>query len=180
MASDIELWKPEDFNLFARLLRVAPEQLISHRFPLHSRENYFSEISHPGDLFLDPDTGVATSRGVGAKAAGYVTPIEISGLLLASRSRLLIVYQHIRGQCVTDRVDAVLASIRKNVNHLSWCSYQSATVAMLFLALESTRTALVFEHFKGFFGRHAVGRIRADADSQRKSQLGSSVQSGAL
>src|SRR6266542_4206536 len=62
MASDLPAWRPEDFLLFAQLLRVDRSQIVEHQADLGDRSRYFAEITHSGDLFLDPDTGVATGR----------------------------------------------------------------------------------------------------------------------
>lgn len=159
MASDLESWRPEDFKLFARLLRITPAQVIRHRVTLEERTKYFGEILHRGDLFLDPDTGIAT-RGVKRKPRCYVKPVEIGQLLDGSTNRLLIIYQHVRGKRVASRIDEVLDTLRLEIGGFSWSSYESGTVAILFLARVSARTASVAEHFAALMGRHAAGRIR--------------------
>lgn len=160
MASDLELWKPEDFELLALLLRIRPAQVIAHRASLQDRACYFGEISHQGDLFLDPDTGVATSHVSGVRARRYVKPSEVKQLLDTPNGRLVIVYQSVRAQKVSGRVDAVLRALRHEVGKFSWCSYESGTVAMLFLARTPERPGRVRRHFVSFLGRHAGGRIR--------------------
>lgn len=62
MASDWSKWQPEDISLFTRLLRIDKSQLIPHNIGLTNRKRYFDEIEHPGDLFLDPDTGNGESQ----------------------------------------------------------------------------------------------------------------------
>lgn len=54
---------------------------------LTSRNRYFAEIQHQGDLFLDPDTGIATGRV--AHPEHYVRPREIWSLLLIPLYELL-------------------------------------------------------------------------------------------
>ena len=88
--------------------------------------NYFAEIQHPGDLFLDPDTGIAT----GTPSARHVAPSEIETLLTGT-NRLVAVYQHVRAQRVPDRVDAVCAAVAATAPKVHWCSYESGTVAMV-------------------------------------------------
>ncbi len=156
MASDIDQWRQEDLHLFARLLQVTPGQVIRHGASLQDRAGYFAEISHAGDLFLDPDTGVATGR---VKKA-HVSPSEIGQLLDASTSRLLVIYQHVRGMSVECRVNEVMNTLEHVIGVFSGCSYESGTVAMLFVARVHARTALVAEHFEALLGRHAAGRIR--------------------
>jgi hypothetical protein len=160
MASDLESWKPEDFKLLAQLLRIKPAQIIAHRADLQDRASYFGEISHEGDLFLDPDTGVATSHVSGVRARRYVKPSEVKQLLATSSGRLVIVYQHVRAQKVSDRVETVLNALRHELGKFNWCSYESGTVAMLFLARAPERPGRVRKHFVSFLGRHASDRIR--------------------
>jgi len=102
MASDLGSWNSEDFLILARLLRITPAQIIRHQVSLRERARYFGEISHRGDLFLDPDTGVATRRV--KDHCRYVNPPEIGVLLDASPDRLLAVYQHVRAQRVSERI----------------------------------------------------------------------------
>ncbi len=156
MASDSEAWKEEDFRLFARLLRITREQIIRHCASLEDRVQYFDEVSHPGDLFLDPDTGVATGKAT----KRHIKPAEVGRLLAVSPDRLLVIYQHVRAKKVADRVNEVLDVLKAEVRDFSWCSYESGTVAMVFLARTGTRTEQIREHFASILGRHAEGRIR--------------------
>ncbi len=159
MTTDSGQWEQEDVALYARLLRIQRSQLIQHTVSLaDDREVYFAEIRHSGDLFLDPDTGVATSAV--RKPERYVTPAEIGQLLNAQSGRLVIVYQHVRAQHVAARVDSVLNTIGKEVGAISWSSYESGTVAILFVSRESGRTTEVAGHFRSLLGRHANNRIR--------------------
>ena len=155
MATDLPRWKPEDFSLYARLLRIEPCGILKHSIPLSVREAYFGEIRHSGDIFLDPDTGVAT----GKCSAKHISPAEIAKLLRTDR--LVAVYQHVRAQRVADRVDAVCAAVQNKVPNVYWCSYESGTVAMIFLAFSQERVAEVRNHFVEWLGRHSEGRIRA-------------------
>src|SRR3990172_1779207 len=93
MASDLLEWTKTDYSLFARLLRIDESQLILHHVTLHDRPRYFREITHKGDLFFDPDTGIATGRVKNREQ--YIWPREIATLLDGSADRLLPVYQHV-------------------------------------------------------------------------------------
>jgi hypothetical protein len=158
MASDLRDWQPQDFSLFAKLLRVNPNQVIKHQCSLRERSKYFAELSHVGDVFLDPDTGIAT--GPVADLTQYVRPQEIKDLIAKSAGRLVAVYQHVRAQRVSVRVDAVLAVLSGNASASGWCSYESGTVAMLFLARDVERVGAVRRAFSELLGSHADGRIR--------------------
>ena len=158
MASDLNAWTMSDFRLFAQLLRVQPEQILCHSKTLADREAYFAEITHRGDLFVDPDTGVAT--GPVNQRKQYITPREVGDLLDAETGRLLAIYQHGCRQPMAQRVDTVLDAICRVIGVFSWSSYESGTVAMLFLSRNESRAAEIARHFEGFLGRHAEGRIR--------------------
>jgi hypothetical protein len=89
MATDPEEWTEADFRLYARLLRVEPRQIIRDERALASRKNYFAELSHDGDLFLDPDTGI----GSGSPIARYVKRKELAELLGPAGGRVIAVYR---------------------------------------------------------------------------------------
>jgi hypothetical protein len=163
MASDQQLWTSADSALFARLLRIKSSQIIQHRVSLQDRLAYLQEIPHSGDLFVDPDTGVAT--GVVDEPCCYLYPAEIEQLLDSSPSRLLAIYQHVRGTKVAARVDKVLECVGRQIDNVQWCSYESSTVAMLFLARDAVRTKEVTEHFGSWLGGHAAGRIWGQPDT---------------
>src|ERR1700688_2197719 len=80
MAGDAEQWQLADWKLFANLLRVKEAQVVPHTQLLAvDRAAYFKEITHRGDLFLDPDTGIATGR-VGDDSQ-YLFAAELHDLL---------------------------------------------------------------------------------------------------
>jgi len=162
MASDWPAWQPEDVSLFSRLLKIDESQLIKHSVGLATREPYFDDIQHTGDVFLDPDIGVATGRVKNVNQ--YVRPSEI-GLLLHDRDRLLAVYQHVRAQAVSQRVDTVCRALNGAIDGCNWSSYESGTVAMMFLSRSYQRVAEVTTHFRQLLGRHAIGRVRASSNN---------------
>lgn len=157
MASDLAAWTPVDFLLFSTLLRISRSQIVPHNHTLSDRKSYFAEIDHPGDLFLDPDTGVSTGeRGASVQ---HVEASEIAALVRSS-DRLLAIYQHVRAQRVSRRVDTVCRVILNVLPEGRWCSYESGTVAMIFISRRPEQIVAVAEHFAGLLGRHALGRIR--------------------
>ena len=157
MATDRDQWDEADFSLFADLLRVKRHQIISHEASLLFRGRYFSEIVHGGDIFLDPDTGIATSGS--SQREKYVMPTELATLLRSTHERVVAVYQHVRAQKTSVRVDVCLAEIAKEIA-VGWCSYESPTVAMLFLCGEQLRTQKIAEALYELLGRHANRRVR--------------------
>ena len=161
MASDGDAWRAEDRAIFANLIGVQTGQLISHSVGLDERERYFGEIDHTGDLFLDPDTGVATGRV--SKPERYIFPSEVNQLLDASPARILVVYQHVRAQKVRIRVDSVLDGLGEASGRFFWVVYESGTVAMLFLSRTKNRSDAVSAHFHAMLGAHGKKRIREGA-----------------
>jgi hypothetical protein len=157
MSTDLS-WGSDDYRVFMRLKRITSSELIQHQVSLRDRAAYFSEIVHPGDLFLDPDTGIATGR-VQVREC-YVFPLELKRLLDATDDRLLAIYQHVRAQKVTDRIDQVLEVLKDAIGGFGWCSYESGNVAMLFISRNPTRTKDVADCCCMLLGRHAAGRIR--------------------
>jgi hypothetical protein len=158
MATDAENWQTADFALFAQLLRVRHNQIVSHRHALAiDRESYFREITHQGDLFLDPDTGIATSRV--RDVARHLLPAEIHDLLHRQPSRVIAVYQHIRAQRTRDRLEKVLSVLRLPDQLFTSCSYESGTVAMLFFSRDLERVNNIYHYFEEFLGKHAARRI---------------------
>lgn len=158
MASDLPEWTSQDFGLFARLLRVTPNQIIQHSHSLRERAEYFAELSHTGDIFFDPDTGVAT--GSVKDPTHYVRPIEVGNLIAYRPDRIVAVYQHVRATPVALRVDTVLDALAAHANGALWCSYESGTVAMIFLAGDQGRVEAVRRAFADLLGSHSDGRIR--------------------
>ncbi len=154
MATDIFRWEAGDFDLFAKLLRIDRTQILEHQHSLSQRKAYFGEIQHTGDLFLDPDTGIAT----GKCGREHLAPEELATLL--GRDRIVAVYQHVRAQSVSTRVDAVTQAVRVRAGDCHWCSYESGTVAMVFFDSSGDRVGAVRNHFDALLGRHAAGRIR--------------------
>jgi len=159
MATDVSRWTAGDFAVFARLLRVQDDQVLRHNFPLAVRSGYFGEVRHRGDLFLDPDTGIDT--GGLSPIAKYVKPADIAFLLQRPRARVLAVYQHVRAQKTSERVNACMASVAREIPDLDWCSYESGGVAMLFFARdEPNRIQAIRLAIERLLGRHADRRLR--------------------
>jgi hypothetical protein len=157
MASDWVDWRPDDISLFARLLKIRESAVITHTVGLTNRKGYFAELKHTGDLFFDPDTGIQTT-GVKTNPK-HIQPREVLQFLQDSE-RIVAVYQHVSRQGVSHRVDAVCRTLSA-MDDCQWCSYESATVAMMFFCRSSQRLAKIAAYFNGMLGRHAAGRIRA-------------------
>jgi hypothetical protein len=158
MASDAEDWQAADWKLFAKLLRVKDSQIVQHAQPLAAdRLCYFREVTHRGDLFLDPDTGIATGRV--SNTSQYLFASELHGLLASESHRVVAVYQHIRAQRTRDRLQKVVSALKFPDRPFSCCSYESGTVAMLFLSKSDGRVDGIYQEFKSLMGSHAARRV---------------------
>ncbi len=160
MAADRKHWNEADFSLFARLLRIKRKQIILHKESLESsRDKYFAEIVHGGDIFLDPDTGIKTSGS--SQIAKYVRASELASLLRSAVGRVVAVYQHVRAQKTCMRVDVCLEAVKEKIDGFGWCSYESPTVAMIFLCDDDMRTTCIERALGSLLGRHAERRVRS-------------------
>jgi hypothetical protein len=165
MTSDGQPWPEDDLALYARLLRIQRRQILHHRCSLNARRtDYFAEISHAGDLFLDPDTGIKTS-GCRQPDDQYVKPMEIAALLeraargVRAAPRVVVVYQHVSRRTPDARLCACIRALADEVEGAAWCAYKSSTVVMLFLSREPSRIEAIAEALRRFLGRQAERRI---------------------
>lgn len=158
LASDAEDWQEADWKLFAKLLRVKDAQVIQHsRSLVEDRAGYFEEIAHKGDLFLDPDTGIATGKV--SDASQYLFAAELHGLLGRGPDRVVALYQHIRAQKTRDRLQRVVTALKLPDRPFSCCSYESGTVSMLFLSRSDARVDSIYQDFESLLGSHAARRV---------------------
>lgn len=157
MLTDAEDWHTTDFQLYADLLQIKPDQVLRHKRNLHrDRDKYFAEIIHSGDLFVDPDTGI-TLRGARPE---HIKIREVHQLLGGKSPRVLCIYQHRSREKTHDRVNKLVSALREYDANIYSCSYESSTVAMLFLSRKQDRVEQVNQYFKHYFGRHANRRVR--------------------
>ena len=174
MCTDPKLWNDDDVAAYARLLHVERHQIVSHTdkvdLAAKNRAAYFEETmeKHHGDLFLDPDTGIYT--GTRQPHAKHVTAKEIHGLLPDASKRLIMIYQHAAHAPMSERVDEVTKVLQEEIPSCAWASYESATVAMLFVSLGQEGPRKVAEFFQEELGPRATERrIRA---SHRQARQG--------
>ena len=158
MATDAAPWDTADSKLYAHLLRMGAKQLVQHHCNLRSeRTQYFAESPPSGDVFLDPDIGIDT--GHASHGEKYVLPRELFLMMEAQKSRLVIVYQHVRGMETRLRLTSVVDRLRGEGKQFSCTSYESGTVALMFFAYVADRTEAVRECFGRLLGAHAKGRV---------------------
>lgn len=158
MASDPDDWTVDHRLLYRKLLRITPGQLVEHkeRLPI-DRSAYLKEVPRNGDLFLDPDTGIATCKV--SIPSQYLMVEEVHDLLDGDRGRILAVYQHVRAQKTPARLQKVVASLSLIPKPFSCCSYESATVAMLLISRLDGRVRKVHRYFGDLLKDRADKRV---------------------
>ena len=158
MLTDPENWDASDFRLYADLLQIRPSQILQHERKLRGeREQYFAEVTHAGDLFLDPDTGIALRYA--GHIEKYIGVSEIRQLVGGNLPRIICIYQHIRAKKTRDRVRELISALAKSGIKIYCCSYETPTVAMLFMSVRQNRIEPLNEYFKNYLGQHSSMRV---------------------
>jgi hypothetical protein len=156
MLTDPDDWLLGDFFLYARLLKIDSDDVIRHERSLaRNRGGYFAEIPKGGDVFLDPDVGLATGRV--RHPHRYVEPADVMRLLFNGPNRVVAVYQHVRAQTAFARLAVVTARLPYGCE---WTTYESGTVAMIFVSLAAGRIEKIDSSFRRLLGRHSAKRVR--------------------
>jgi hypothetical protein len=150
MITDLARWGDADFDLYARLLRIDRNRILQHT-------SAGSAVCPDTDLFLDPDTGIATGL---VRSPQHISVSEIVGLLDRHPARVLAVYQHVSRQVTSERVHACITAVAKQAKNLTWCSYESATVAMIFFSRDGERIRRISDVLGAMLGRHANCRVQ--------------------
>ena len=145
MITDPQAWPPEDIETYKRLLRL---EIIFHdstTFPSGRREDYFNALPKDGDIFLDPDTGIARDK----PKKEHITVQEIINLLKDS-DRVVMIYQHSgqrepkQNDLTTSSFHRWLVSIRSKITatdtpNVHCTVYECKQVAMFFVSLKKSR-----------------------------------------
>lgn len=139
MAQPASGWTDRHFRQYAQLLRLGGRhELAKHNvhWGTGERKPYFAELDcYSGrDCFLDPDTGVATSR---AKPE-HVKPSEVIGLL--QERNVVAVYQcGAQRQSIEHRVRAVVQALQGFSPNIECLAYMEPQASLLFLARQPLR-----------------------------------------
>jgi hypothetical protein len=158
MFTDHEPWPQPHLDTYAKLLRREPEDILKKgvRFSKNSRDAYFSNLGKE-DLFLDPDTGIASEENAKEK---HVKPSEIAILLEESGSRMLLIYQH-RLLFRRDGFREKLNLLRSTVSpkDCPMFAYDSGTVSMVVISQSQKRIKEASERIHSCLGLVASARI---------------------
>ena len=159
MITDERPWSKHDLDTYRRLLRLESASQICHGQSTFSgkREEYFDEIPQEVDVFLDPDTGIATDKG----NRKHVKVSEL-GNLLAKSDRVLMIYQHsARGSFCK-----WLLEIKKGVSYgipgVHCTIYECGRVALFFISLSKARIHEIQNALKEYLKGTADKRVWGD------------------
>jgi hypothetical protein len=144
-------------------------QVIDH-FTSHTDKNhYFQQVNYSGDLFLDPDTGLAFSPFT-YKGNKHVTPNEIKCLLDKDNKnvRVIMVYQQSRqGQKKSEEqnylekiIKYALAQIGSQNSPCYACTYCCSQVSMLFFSKNKGRIVQIKQYLRKELPYQAKRRVK--------------------
>ena len=158
-------WDDADTGVYRKLLDLEDNEPVLHANALFShqtRQQYFKELIHGGDMFLDPDTGIATAP----TDAQHVTVDEIHSLFRGDymEDRTILVFQHAGHDPFAARIEQLAGRVIAPENNLDrdlyCCSYECGRVAMLFLSVNRDRLMSVPKIFSGFIGTGGRSVVR--------------------
>lgn len=159
MITDNRVWTPKELNTYVKLLHLKNVDRIIHldRIFTGNRVDYFNSIEYLGDLFLDPDTGIAT----GNATRRLIKVIELDLIMKNNPDRVLSIYQHTRqGIKMSGRVTEVTNCLFKNLKDISCTSYEGTMVAMLFISRNKKRIGHIYDYFHELIEPVAERRLK--------------------
>lgn len=144
MITDAQRWGNAEVQTYKRLLSLDVTCTVFHCGSTFSggRSDYFNEVPPDGDIFLDPDIGIATGKAT--RKHVQITEIE---KLLGQSERIVMVYQHSPlGGNFHQRLSALKSQITDSKATDGSASvhcavYHCGQVAMLFISLSRGRIA---------------------------------------
>ncbi len=127
------LWNEKDMQTYAQLLNIKREDIINESSKFENsdvkRKEYFKYVvSHKGDFFLDPDTGIEPQGAL----KKHVKFFELK-ILLENTERILMVYQH-TSRWQKQNYKNSIRNIKKNIKDVSLIIYKGGQVSMFFIS----------------------------------------------
>jgi len=161
MLTDRNEWTQEHFETYARLLCRKPENVLKKErgdlFSNRTRHGYFCNMDE-GDLFLDPDTGIAPDEKAEKE---HINLSEIVSLLPAPSSRMLLIYQHASREKDGPRKKLQLLRDTQGLRECGIFAYDSGMVSMIGISRNRDRTDKASARLKIWLGPVASTRIIA-------------------
>jgi hypothetical protein len=162
MITDDQPWQPQDLQTYTRILNLGQHDTVCHTnttFRAHNinRQDYFGQIPNDCDLFLDPDTGIASEGG----NRKHIRIREILRLLNgdSTGTRLLMVYQHLARTSSEEQRQIIQNRLDQLNRRACYCVYQSRQAAMLFISRNKKRIRNICRTLKDCLTGTAAVRI---------------------
>ncbi len=147
MATGLPLWRPDDFNLFAKLLRVSARKFLS----INIRWLTARLISTRSPMTATcPWTPTPVWRLGGLRKT--VGPAKSRACLIRRLACLRFISTYALSVFAIVWTAFCTSCLHQHQSSCHWCSYESGTVAMLFLSLSRTRIDSVCGHFARLLG----------------------------
>jgi len=160
MLTDPKNWQESDSRLYADLLQITKAQVLRHRRNLREeRPQYFAEITHTGDLFLDPDTGIDLRRTRHSNIERYVKVSEIHQLVRGNLPRILCTYQHLPRKKTEDILRELMSALSEGGTGVHYSFYKTWPVGMLFISGSRSRIKALNKYFRDHLGRHSDAKV---------------------
>lgn len=159
MITDDRPWPNEDLETYGRLLKIDSSSQICHGQSTFSgkREEYFDSLPQDTDIFLDPDTGIAT----GSAGREHVKVTEL-GKLLANSDRVLIVYQHSARGSFHERLLEIRDRVSRDIPNVHCTVYECGRVAIFFISLDRARIQEIHNALREYLRGTAENRVWND------------------
>lgn len=156
MITDLMPWSTNDIETYRRLLRLKPSDQIYHDRSTFSgnRKEYFDELPDNTDLFIDPDTGIATGRAL----RKHIKVSELNSLL-GNLNRVVMVYQHSAKSFFLERICEISEILSLNIRSVHCTVYESGQVAMFFMSRNKGRIQKIRDNLRVHLQGTAENRI---------------------
>jgi len=159
MISDVNCWSKEDLQTYRRLLKLESTNPICHELTtfIGNRDDYLGGVSRDGDVFIDPDTGIAT----GNASRKHIKVSELSSLLrnALKHDRVLMVYQHSARGSFHSRLDEVGHMVTNGIPGVHYTVYECGRVAMFFISMNNERIQAIQAALIKYLNGTAENRI---------------------
>jgi len=165
MISDEQPWNSQNIRVYRHLLSLEDSEPVFHKnavFSHQPREAYFTEITHRGDLFLDPDNGITT----GEASVKHVCVEDIHSYFRGDfvMDPSLLVFQHAGHDVFANRIKEIVKKVISPENNLDrnlyCCSYECGKVAMLFFSVNRRRMLTIPKIFSNYIGSGGRSNIK--------------------
>ena len=160
-------WNRQQVSAYSNLLHLKVSKIlladVKFNGNKYDRNQYFESISHTGDLFIDPDTGVSISKN----DSKHINVSEIKALLKDDRA--ILIYQHKwQGEQFSKTIKKIVGEVRSEMKKIGVAAYDCGNVAMLFMSYDKGRIIKIADYFEEIL---AGDRVSCDNDRKPRNRL---------